>query len=52
MRFIIFRYQSADAVKKCAPIWKEIEKTIFQNAGVKVIAYRGVSMEYWAQEKD
>ena len=52
MRFIIFRYQSADAVKKCAPIWKEVEKTIFKNAGVKVTAYRGVSMEYWVQEKD
>ena len=50
MRFVIFRYQSADAIKHCAPIWKEVEKTIFENAGVKVIAYRGVSIEYWAQE--
>tara|TARA_B100000886_G_C20026880_1_gene328222 strand:- start:67 stop:408 length:342 start_codon:yes stop_codon:yes gene_type:complete len=50
MRFIIFRYQSADAVKRCAPIWREVEETIFQNAGVKVIAYRGISIEYWAQE--
>ena len=51
MRFIIFRYQSADAVKRCAPIWKEVEKVIFQDSGVKVIAYRGVSIEYWGQEK-
>ena len=50
MRFVIFRYQSADAIKQCTPIWKEVEKTIFENAGVKVIAYRGISIEYWAQE--
>ena len=50
MRFIIFRYESADAIKNCAPIWEEIEKTNFKNAGVKVIAYRGISKEYWSQE--
>ena len=50
MRFIIFRYKSADSLKQCAPIWKEVEETIFRNAGVKVIAYRGISVEYWAQE--
>ena len=27
MRFIIFRYQSAEAVKQCAPIWKEVGAT-------------------------
>ncbi len=50
VRFVIFRYESAESVKQCAPIWKEVEETIFKNAGVKVIAYRGVSIEYWSQE--
>ena len=50
MRFVIFRYESADSVTQCAPIWREVEETIFKNAGVKVIAYRGVSIEYWSQE--
>ncbi len=50
VRFVIFRYESAESVKQCAPIWKEVEDTIFKNTGVKVIAYRGVSIEYWSQE--
>ena len=50
VRFVIFRYESAESVKQCAPIWIEVEETIFKNAGVKVIAYRGVSIEYWTQE--
>ena len=50
VRFVIFRYESAESVKQCAPIWREVEETIFKNAGVKVIAYRGVSIEYWSQE--
>ena len=29
------------------PPIKEVEKHIFQNAVVKVTAYRGVSSEYW-----
>ena len=47
MRFIVFRYKNADAIKKCAPIWKEVEKKIFHNATVKITAYRGVTTEYW-----
>ena len=47
---IIFKYESADAIKNCMPIWEEIEKTHFKNVGVKVIAYRGISKEYWSQE--
>ena len=46
MRFIIFRYKSADGVKNCAPIWEEIEQTIFK-CWCKVIAYRGISKDYW-----
>ena len=52
MRFIIFRYESADAIKNCMPIWEEIEKTNFKNVGVKVIAYRGISKECWSQESN
>ena len=47
MRFVIFKYSSPEALNKCLPIWKEVEKHIFQNAVVKVTAYRGVSSEYW-----
>ena len=47
MRFVIFKYRSPEALNKCLPIWKEVEKHIFQNAVVKVTAYRGVSSEYW-----
>ena len=47
MRFVIFRYSSPEALSKCLPIWKEIEKDIFQNATIKVTAYRGVTSEYW-----
>jgi hypothetical protein len=47
MRFVIFKYSNPEALNKCLPIWKEVEKHIFQNAVVKVIAYRGVSSEYW-----
>ena len=42
-----FKYSSPEALNKCLPIWKEVEKHIFQNAVVKVTAYRGVSSEYW-----
>ena len=47
MRFVIFKYSSPEALNKCLPIWKEVEKHIFQNATIKVTAYRGVSSEYW-----
>ena len=50
MRFIIFRYDPADAITNCIQIWEEIAKTHFKNVGVKVIAYRGISKEYWSQE--
>ena len=32
MRFVIFRYKSADAYKNCQPIWGEIEKAVFEGA--------------------
>ena len=38
MRFVIFRYGSPQALSKCLPIWKEVEKDIFQNATIKVTA--------------
>ena len=48
MRFVIFRYKSADAYKNCQPIWGEIEKTVFDGAVIKVTAYRGITEEYWS----
>ena len=48
MRFVIFRYKSADAFKSCQPIWTEIEKSVFEGAVVKVTAYRGITEEYWS----
>ena len=48
MRFVIFRYKSADAYKNCQPIWSEIEKTVFKGAVIKVTAYRGITEEYWS----
>ena len=48
MRLVIFKYSSPEALNKGLPIWKEVEKYIFQSAVVKVTAYRGVSSEYWA----
>ena len=47
MRFVIFRYRSPEALSKCLPIWKEVEKQIFQNATIKATAYRGITSEYW-----
>ena len=47
MRFVIFRYSSPEAMNKCLPIWKEVEKDIFQNSTVKTTAYRGITSEYW-----
>ena len=47
MRFVIFRYKSADAFKRCLPIWQEIEKTVFDGVLIKVTAYRGITEEYW-----
>ena len=47
MRFVIFKYSSPEALNKCLPIWKEVEKHIFQNATIKATAYRGVTSEYW-----
>ena len=47
MRFVIFKYASPEALNKCLPIWKEVEKHILQNATIKVTAYRGVTSEYW-----
>ncbi|MDA1153084.1 MAG: hypothetical protein O2813_10175 [Proteobacteria bacterium] len=52
MRFVIFRYKSADAFKRCLPIWKEIEKTVFDGVLIKVSAYRGISEEYWTTSND
>ena len=48
MRFVIFRYKSADAYKNCQPIWGEVEKTVFEGAIIKVTAYRGITEEYWS----
>lgn len=48
MRFIIFRYKNPEAMKRCAPIWGEVEKEIFKGAIIKVTAYRGVSVEFWS----
>ena len=42
MRFVIFKYGSPEALKRCLPIWKEVEKQMFENVVVKVTAYRGV----------
>ena len=50
MRFIIFRYKNPEAMKRCAPIWEEVEKEIFKNAVIKVTAYRGISVEYWGSD--
>ena len=47
MRFVIFRYKSSDAFKRCLPIWEEIEKAVFDGVLIKVTAYRGVTEEYW-----
>tara|TARA_B100001989_G_C24397535_1_gene392462 strand:+ start:110 stop:442 length:333 start_codon:yes stop_codon:yes gene_type:complete len=47
MRFVIFRYGSTESMKKCLPIWAEVEKNVFLNATVKVTAYRGISTELW-----
>ena len=47
MRFVIFRHSSPEALNKCIPIWREVEKHIFHNAIIKVTAYRGVTAEYW-----
>ena len=48
MRFVIFRYKSADAYKNCQPIWGEVEKTVFEGAVIKVTAYRGITEKYWS----
>ena len=48
MRFVIFKYGSSEALSRCLPIWKEVEKQMFENVVVKVTAYRGVSSEYIA----
>ncbi len=48
MRFVIFKYGSPGALNRCLPIWKEVEKQMFENVVVKVTAYRGVSSEYIA----
>ena len=48
MRFVIFKYGSPEALNRCLPIWKEVEKHMFENVVVKVTAYRGVSSEYIA----
>ena len=52
MRFVIFRYKSADSYKGCLPIWSEIEKTVFDGALVKVTAYRGITEQYWAASEN
>ena len=48
MRSVIFKYASPQALNRCLPIWKEVEKNMFENVVVKVTAYRGVSSEYIA----
>ena len=48
MRFVIFKYASPQALNRCLPIWKEVEKNMFENVVIKVTAYRGVSSEYVA----
>ena len=50
MRFVIFRYKSADAYKNCQPIWDEVEKPVFEGAIIKVTAYRGITEEYWSTQ--
>ena len=45
MRFVTFRYKSADAYKNYQPIWGEVEKTVFESAVIKVAAYRGITEE-------
>ena len=50
MRFAIFRYKSANAYKNCLPIWSEVEKTVFEDAVIKVTAYRGITGEYWSAQ--
>ncbi len=47
MRFVIFKYKNPEALNKCLPIWQEVEKHVFQNATIKVTAYRGITSEYW-----
>ena len=44
--FAFFRYQRLDAVKKSAPIQKEVEEKVFENVSVEVIAYRGVILKW------
>ena len=48
MRFVIFKYGSPEALNRCLPIWREVEKLMFENVVIKVTAYRGVSSEYVA----
>ena len=50
IRFVIFRYKSADAYKNCQPIWSELEKTVFEGAVIKVTAYQGITEEYWSTQ--
>tara|TARA_Y100000022_G_scaffold198042_1_gene207626 strand:- start:718 stop:1050 length:333 start_codon:yes stop_codon:yes gene_type:complete len=50
MRFVIFRYKSADAYKNFQPIWGKVEKTVFEGAVIKVTAYRGITEEYWSTQ--
>ena len=50
MRFVIFKYGSPEALNRCLPIWKEVEKNMFENVVVKVTAYRGVSSDYIAAD--
>ena len=52
MRFVIFRYKSADSYKGCLPIWSEIEQTVFDGALVKVTAYRGITEQYWTASEN
>ena len=52
MRFVIFRYKSADAYKNCQRIWGEVEKAVFEGAIIKVTAYRGITEEYWSFNKN
>ena len=43
----IFEYKSANALKSCMPIWKEMEAVVFPGVAVKTVAYRGVVTDIW-----
>ena len=46
MRFVIFVYESLEALNRYLPIWKEVEKHMFEDVVIKVNARRGASAEF------